>query len=246
MIRYHGGPITPDEAAMEAWRDGHACVSFANQQQVELAFEIAAEVFLDNGAYSLWGKGERIDVAKYIEFVDCWKQHPAFGWCVIPDVIDGTEQENLAMIEQWPLQNYISVPVWHLHESLDFLGYLVDSFPRVAIGSSGQYSDPGTDRWWGRIAEAMEISCDVDGYPKTRLHGLRQMDNNITSRVPYSSVDSCNIARNVGIDSAWTGRYVPASKKQRAAVLRDRIAHHATASRWKNVGCYTRNGELFG
>ncbi len=246
MIRYHGGPITPDDAAIEAWRDGHACVSFANQQQVELAFEYAAEVFLDNGAFSLWGKGLRIDVPAYIDFVGRWKQHPAFGWCVIPDIIDGSEKENLDLIESWSLQNYISVPVWHMHESLDMLGYLVESFPRVAIGSSGDFADPGTHRWWARIAEAMAVACDEEGYPKTRLHGLRQMDNDLTSSLPYSSVDSCNIARNIGIDSAWTGRYMPASKKLRAAIMRDRIAHHATASRWAGVGSLTRNMELFG
>lgn len=246
MIRYHGGPITPDDAAIEAWRDGHACVSFANQQQVELAFEYAAELFIDNGAYSLWGKGKRVDVVAYAEFVDKWKQHPAFGWCVIPDIIDGSEDENIRLIQGWKLQNYISVPVWHMHESIDMLGWLVDDFPRVAIGSSGEFSDPASPKWWVRMAEAMEVACDHGGYPKTRLHGLRQMDNEITSSVPYSSVDSCNIARNIGIDSKWDTRYAPSSKKLRAAIMRDRIAHHATASRWTGMGGIQRNIELYG
>lgn len=244
MIKYHGGPITPDKAAIEAWRDGHAMISFANQQQVELAFEYAAEVALDNGAYSLWGKGSRVDVPAYIEFVETWRKHPAFGWCIIPDVIDGEEDENTQLIQDWPLQNYISVPVWHLHESLDKLGWLCDDFPRVAIGSSGEFSDIGTERWKTRISEAMEVCCDADGYPITRLHGLRQMDNDVTSNVPYSSVDSCNIARNIGIDSRWRGPYTPQSKEVRALVMRDRIAAHATCSRW--TGSWGRNMELFG
>lgn len=86
MIRYHGGPITPQYAAEKAWRDGHAMISFANQQQIELAFEVAGEVVLDNGAFSLWraGKGA-IDVCAYVQFVDHWRKHPAFGWAVIPD-----------------------------------------------------------------------------------------------------------------------------------------------------------------
>lgn len=244
MIRYHGGPITPDRAAIEAWRDGHAMISFANPEQISLAFEYAAEVAIDNGAFSLWGKGQSIDVDDYLKFLEVWSKHPAFGWCVIPDIIDGTEEENARLIEDWPLQNYISVPVWHMHESLDVLGWLVDDFPRVAIGSSGEYSEIGTGPWKRRMAEAMAVCCDNDGYPKTRLHGLRQMDNDITSNVPYSSVDSCNIARNIGIDSAWNGTYAPASKACRALIMRDRIASHAVCSRWP--GHWGRNMELFG
>jgi hypothetical protein len=244
LIKYHGGPITPVAAAKEAWRDGHAMISFANPEQVTLAFEYAAEVALDNGAFSYWKTGERVDVAAYTEFVELWRKHPAFGWCVIPDVIDGDEDENNRLIQDWALQNYISVPVWHMHESLDKLGWLCDDFPRVAIGSSGQFAKIGTERWKKRIAEAMEVCCDSNGYPKTRLHGLRQMDNDVTSNVPYSSVDSCNIARNIGIDSKWTGPYAPESKEVRALVLRDRIAHHAVCSRW--AGHWGRNMELFG
>jgi hypothetical protein len=244
MIRYHGGPITPDRAAIETWRDGHAMISFANQQQIALAFEYAGEVALDNGAFSLWGKGERLDVDAYTRFIELWRKHPAFGWCVIPDIIDGTEEENTKLIQEWPHQNYISVPVWHLHESLDKLGWLCDDFPRVAIGSSGEYSEIGTPLWKNRMAEAMAVSCDSDGYPLTRLHGLRQMDNDVTSNVPYGSVDSCNIARNIGIDSKWRGPYAPESKELRALIMRDRIANHAACRRWS--GCWGRNMELFG
>jgi hypothetical protein len=244
MIRYHGGPITPNEAAIAAWRDGHAMISFANPQQIELAFEYAGEVAIDNGAFSLWGKGQRIDVGAYIAFIEKWRKHPAFGWCVIPDIIDGSEEENNRLIEDWPLQNHISVPVWHLHESLEKLGWLCDDFPHVAIGSSGEYAEIGTERWKGRMAQAMAVCCDADGYPITGLHGLRQMDNDVTSNVPYRGVDSCNIARNIGIDSKWDGPMCPTSKDVRALIMRDRIAAHAVCRRW--TGCWGRNYELFG
>lgn len=244
MIKYHGGPITPDRAAIEAWRDGHAMISFANPGQIAIAFEYAAEVALDNGAFSLWKTGARLDVDAYLAFVNLWRRHPAFGWCVIPDIIDGTEDENNKLIEDWPLQNYISVPVWHMHESTDKLGWLCDDFPRVAIGSSGEFAQIRTERWKQRMGEAMAVCCDADGYPRTGLHGLRQMDNDVTSNVPYKGVDSCNIARNIGMDSKWEGPYSPTSKDLRAAVLRDRIAHHAVCSRW--AGHWGRNLELFG
>ncbi len=244
MIRYHGGPITPNDAAIAAWRDGHAMISFANPKQVALAFEYAGDVAIDNGAFSLWGKGEQVDGVAYRAFVELWRKHPAFGWCIIPDLIDGTEEENDYLIHSWPLCPSISVPVWHLHESLGKLDWLVSAYPRVAIGSSGEYSEIGTDRWKIRIAESMNVCCDPEGYPRTKLHGLRQMDNDVTSNVPYSSVDSCNIARNIGIDSKWDTAYAPSSKDVRALVMRDRIAAHAVCSRW--TGCWGRNYELFG
>ena len=244
MIRYHGGPITPTAAAIQAWRDGHAMISFANQQQTELAFEYAGEVALDNGAFSLWGKGQRLDAEAYLAWVNLWRKHPAFGWCCIPDVIDGTEEENRLLVEKWPLQNYISVPVWHMHESLEYLGWLCDEFPHVAIGSSGEFAEIGTPRWKVRMGQTMEVCCDADGYPITRLHGLRQMDNDVTSNVPYSGVDSCNIARNIGIDNNWKGPYCPESQDIRALVMRDRIKAHAVCRRWS--GCWGRNLELFG
>lgn len=245
MIRYHGGPITPKEAAINAWRDGHAMISFANQQQVDLAFEVAGEVVLDNGAFTLWkaGKG-KIDIPAYLDFVGLWRFHPAFGWCVIPDVIDGDEDENSKLVDEWPLDRAVSVPVWHMHESVQYLERLVADFPRVAIGSSGEFATPGTPRWQTRIAEAMEVAC-TDGMPLVKLHGLRQMDPEIFSVVPYSSVDSCGLARNIGIDSKWKGTYTPRSKETRATVYRERMAYHAASRRFPGMGIQ-RNMELIG
>ncbi len=247
MIRYHGGPITPERAAIEAWRDGHAMMSFANPEQDALAFEKAASVALDNGAWPIFAAGNgRIDIPAYLAWVKKWCLHPAFDWCLIPDIIDGNEEENNRLIEQWPLDNSMSVPVWHMHENLENLEWLCDDFQRVAIGSSGEFVSIGTPRWWTRISEAMEVACNSDGYPKTKLHGLRQMDPEVFSIVPYSSVDSTSVARAIGIDSKWTGSYVPKSKATRALVVRDNIAHHACSARWPGLGGIPRNLELYG
>lgn len=247
MIRYHGGPITPDTAALAAWRRSHAMVSFTNTQQVELAFEVADSVAIDNGAWPNFSAGNgAIDVPAYISFVDTWWRHPAFDWCLIPDVIDGDEAENRGFVESWPLSPHISVPVWHMHESMEYLSFLATTFPRVAIGSSGEYVQIGTRRWWERIAEAMEVVCDSDGRPAVKLHGLRQMDPEIFSVIPYASVDSTNVARNIGIDRAWTGSYIPKRKETRAMLLRDNIEYHPCSKKWPGVAMAPRNYGLFG
>lgn len=50
----------------------------------------------------------------------------------------------------------------------------------------------------------------------------------ITQLVPLSSADSTNVARNIGIDQTWKGRYQPATKEGRVDVLIDRIESFPT------------------
>lgn len=232
MIHYHGTPITPNSAAIAALAGRHGMVSFANQDQIALVAEVCQSFALDNGAFSLWGKGETVDSAAYGDWVSLWSKHPGFDWCIIPDRIDGSASENLALIDSWPLDRRHSVPVWHLHEPLEQLRDLSFSFYRVAFGSSGEWSEPGTDQWWDRMNEAMDVVCDGDR-PRCKLHGLRMLDPTIFSAIPLSSADSCNVARNIGIDSRWDKGYLAGmSKSVRAHVLANRIESHAAASSW--------------
>ncbi|HEX6827319.1 MAG TPA: hypothetical protein VF077_13450, partial [Nitrospiraceae bacterium] len=87
-------------------------------------------------------------------------------------------------------------------------------------------------RWWGRIAEAMHVLCDREGRPGVKIHGLRMLDADICAKVPLASADSTNIARNIGIDSAWRGTYQPATKEARAAAMRERIESVRSPSFW--------------
>lgn len=249
MIHYHGGPITPRTAAIAAWSRRHAMVSFANPDQIDIAAEVCQSFALDNGAYPMFtaGKGD-IDVGAYREWVATWCNHPGFDWCLIPDKIDGTEAENDALLDEWrsESQQFESVPVYHMHESLDRMRNLVVDWRRVAIGSSGEYWEIGSDKWWGRMTEVMEVACYGGGIPKCKLHGLRMLDPTIFSHIPLSSADSTNVARNIGIDVRWSGPYVPKSKETRALVLADRIEHHASASTWSGISGIHHNGRLFG
>ncbi|HGF0958712.1 TPA: class I SAM-dependent methyltransferase [Yersinia enterocolitica] len=61
------------------------------------------------------------------------------------------------------------------------------------------------------------------GQPITKLHGLRMLNPTIFTRLPLASADSTNVARNIGIDSAWKGTYSPQSKETRASILVERI-----------------------
>lgn len=254
VIHYHGGPITPNSAALEAWRGRHAMISFAAPDQIELAAEICQSFTLDNGAFTAWRAGKEVDWNCYHIWVSKWARHPGFDFAVIPDVIDGDEGANDSLLEWWlsatwtgPISKYYSVPVWHLHESIERLQRLCAEYLRVALGSSGQWATPGTDGWWKRMAEAMNVACNSDGYPLAKLHGLRMLDPTIFSHLPLASADSTNIARNIGIDSKWKGTYTPNSKAVRAMVLANRIEHHASAVRWNaETAGVQQNFELIG
>jgi hypothetical protein len=179
MIHYHGGPITPAEVAISIWKGRHALISFAYPDQIALAAEVASSFVLDNGAFTVWKRGGKLDIRGYERWCIDWYRHPGFDWCLIPDSIEGDEDENDGLMADWPLEGALSVPVWHMHESLDRLERLVNSYSRVAIGSSGEYADVGTPRWWNRMAEAMPVACDQHGSPRVKLHGLRQQDPTI-------------------------------------------------------------------
>ena len=99
MIHYHGLPITPDKVAVEAVSAGHAFVSRHNPGQLGLALEGCQSVALDNGAFPAWTQGLPIlDWRPYYEWVASVRRHPRFDWAVIPDVIDGNEAQNDALI----------------------------------------------------------------------------------------------------------------------------------------------------
>jgi hypothetical protein len=192
VIHYHGTPITP-LAKLNQLAGLHFCISFWRPDSVRVCHEIGQSVMLDNGAFSAWNAKKPIrDWVPYYEWADRWLAYPS-DWAVIPDVIDGDEDSNDELVEAWPYGQR-GAPVWHLHESLERLDRLVETWPRVCLGSSAQYARVGAPRWHYRMFEAMEVSC-LDGRPRTALHMLRGMSLS-GGPYPFASVDSTDVARN--------------------------------------------------
>lgn len=233
MIHYHGLPITPETAALHAVGGGHAFVSFANRQQFNAAVTVCQSFAIDNGAFSAWKGGEPItNWSGYYEWAAECKRIPSCDFAVIPDVIDGDEGDNDWLVMEWPLPRWFGAPVWHMHESLERLERLASMFPRVCIGSSGEFATVGSQSWWVRMGQAMRVVCTDAGEPLVRLHGLRMLNPAIFTRLPFASADSTNIGQNVGIDSAWRGTYQPRTKEARAQVMRQRIEADNAPARW--------------
>lgn len=231
MKPYHGTPMGGSRQDAARFLIGrHALVPFNRQDDVGIVAAVCQAFCFDNSAFSAWRQGLTIDFQAYIAWCEEWHKHPGFDFALIPDVIDGTEEENDALIEQWPA-HIRGVPVWHMHESIDRLLRLARDWPTVAIGSSGQYRSPGTAAWWRRMAEAMNALCDEHGRPPCKLHGLRMLDPKIFSKLPLSSADSTNAAVNCGSLSRF-GMYLAPTASQRAATIAEIIEHQNSAAVW--------------
>lgn len=231
MIHYHGGPITPETCAIKAWKSRHAFISFAHPKQTSIAAQYSQSFALDNGAFSLWKAKKKVDWCAYFDFVEAWITHPGFDFAVIPDVIEGSEEDNDALVDMWPFPKHNSAPVWHTNESAERLVKLAKSWPRVAIGSSGEYDAANVPRLLSRMGDVLSFITGTDGRPITKLHGLRMLNPKIFTQLPLASADSTNVARNIGIDKKWTGSYSPASKETRTSVLVERIEHYNSAEK---------------
>lgn len=225
---------------MAIWKGRHALVSHADPKQLPTAAEVAQSFILDNGAFSAWMKGKPPNWPAYYGWVEEWLHHPGFEWALIPDVIDGNEEQNDQLIVEWPFR-HLGVPIWHLHESLERLRRLCEEWPRVALGSSGEWRTPGTGRWWQRIGEAMNAVC-IDGCPRCKLHGLRMLSPRIVPFLPLATADSAYVSVKVG-RANWGGCYKDASDEIKAAVLVARVEAYQAATEWQGI---PKQQEFFG
>lgn len=242
MIKYHGTPIGGSLCgAMEFLSGRHALVSFANKGQIDAVAECCESFCLDNGAFSVWRQGGKLDPAKVKDWYESHGWKPGFDFCLIPDVIDGTVAENDSMIEQWNA-GVESVPVFHCGEPVERLIELSKSFRKVAIGSTSDWPPLGTKGWWAEMSKLMSDFC-VDGVPRCKLHGLRMLDVDVFTRLPLHSADSANAATN-GHRLKKTGGFPSVKSWQGSLRIAQKIEHYQSAQRWEEVEVESQ-GELF-
>ena len=246
MIHYHGTPIGGsgvDAARFLAGR--HGLVPFFHQNHMGIVAEVCQSFVLDNSAYTIWRQGGTLDVAKYAAWVEEWMHHPGFDFAIMPDVIEGSEEDNRKMrAEYFTVSSAAfgaSSPVWHMYESLEELRYLCGAHRVVSIGSSGEWPTPGTARWWTRMGEAMDCICDSDGRPPCKLHGLRMLSPEVFRHLPLSSADSVNAARNNGAKVKY-GMFMPPTAAQRSTIIADRAESFNSAPCWRGI---PKQEELF-
>jgi hypothetical protein len=196
--------------------------------------DVAQSFILDNSAFTYWQSGAgAVPFDDYYAWVRSVFRHPAFDWALIPDLIDGDVEQNARLVRDWIRcgPKFKGVPVYHLHEPLEYLEWLVANFQTIAIGSSGAWRTPGAAAWWQRMSQVLDVICDADGRPRCRIHGLRMLDPDIFTRIPFTSADSTNAAVNCGSVQRF-GMYVPPTSSQRAAVIAEIIESQNSPAIW--------------
>ncbi|MDJ0894814.1 MAG: hypothetical protein QNJ92_06700 [Alphaproteobacteria bacterium] len=145
----------------------------------------------DNGAFSAFTRERSFDKAAFYSWLEPRLGHP--HWAVVPDVIDGSEDDQRALIASWPFDRWFGAPVWHMGLSIDWLLELAEWWPRLCFGSSGAYWQVGSEAWERRCDEAWNALERRSLRPWVHmLRGLALCGD----RWPFASADSVNVARN--------------------------------------------------
>jgi len=189
-VHYHGLPLTPEIMLLDL-AGKHVCISYATARakQTEQCLRLMQSIMFDNGAFTAHQQGGTLDVEAYYDWLRPMLRQP--HWAVMPDVIDGTVEQQRELLATWPFPRAVGAPVWHLGLSLDYLAELADEYPRVCLGSSQQYWKVGSPIWKRRMREAGEVLSGASCH----IHGLRMM-NEAGNWHYLASVDSVNVARN--------------------------------------------------
>jgi hypothetical protein len=211
-LTIYGLPLNP-LAALRQLRGASFCVSYATRvklgRQLDDAIELVGKdgiLLVDNGAFSAHKAGvDTMTDEGYLKGFAAWANN-ILDRCpqaiaVLPDVIGGTEADNAKLITETMtmIDPERAMPVWHMHESLDYLTYLCAGFGHVAFGSSGDYWQVGTPKWHARIAEAFAAIAKWEtksGDIRPRLHMMRAQS--MAHLYDFDSSDSTNVAMNHG------------------------------------------------
>jgi hypothetical protein len=169
----------------------HFCVSYARPDDLKRCLQIGQSLMLDNGAFSAKTRGLPFDRDGFYGWVEPLLVHP--HWGVVPDVIDGSEDEQRQMVKSWPFRKEMGIPVWHLGLSISYLIELCDAWGRVCFGSAGEFWQIGTSKWCHRMDEAFNALVNTYGRQIPWVHGMRMLGQS-SGPWPLASADSTNVA----------------------------------------------------
>lgn len=191
MLHYHGTPITRRDPDLEKLKGHNFCVSYSDPRDSDWCITNAQSIMWDNGAFSSYTRGIPFDTEGYKRWLDD-KLYGA-NWAVVPDKIGGTKEEQVELMSSWSYPDHLSCYVWHMDLPLSWLLELVETYPRVAFGSSGDYWKVGSKEWQDRADDAWEVIDKSGARPWVHMmRGLKLCGK----RWPFASADSTNIARN--------------------------------------------------
>lgn len=105
---FHGTPVwgSAGDVHRIAVSGAGAFVSYVRPDQIAASIQHAQVVGIDNGAFSAWVRGLKINWSDFYKWLLNYYHHPKVAFFVIPDVVDGGERDNDALITavrgRWP------------------------------------------------------------------------------------------------------------------------------------------------
>lgn len=104
---FHGTPVwgSAGDVHRIAVSGAGAFVSYVRPDQIAASIQHAQVVGIDNGAFSAWVRGLKINWSDFYKWLLNYYHHPKVAFFVIPDVVDGGERDNDALIDdaEWTI-----------------------------------------------------------------------------------------------------------------------------------------------
>jgi hypothetical protein len=190
-------------------RGASFCVSYGTRSKLGRQLDDAIEMvghdgilLVDNGAFTHFKSGGVMDL-EHVEGFEAWAQD-ILARCpqavaVIPDVIGGTLEQQIELINTSMLDPWRAMAIYHLDEPISHLLWLCESFNYIGIGSAGDYVNINTQAWTARMHEVFaaikQWEEDSEGaYIRPRIHLMRAQSK--AHLFPVDSSDSTNVAVN--------------------------------------------------
>lgn len=161
-------------------------------------------LILDSGAFSVWSKGDEIDIDAYVMFCkDMIKLFPQTNcYCVNLDVIPGKfgerptqEQVENSASDGWKNMEYLEsqglkvIPVFHQHEDLKWLYKIIEHTDYIGVSPANDCSMDEKLNWQNEV-----YSILVKQPKLVKTHGFAVTSTKQLFRYPLFSADS----------SSWT------------------------------------------
>jgi len=145
------------------------------------------DMILDCGAFTAWKSGKAFDYNKYAEY--CNEYGYKFADVVAPDVIGGTEEENIESLKAFEFQYRFdnAMPVFHEGENLSQIQKFIDlGYKKIALGSIASRGKKEIHLWLDSVFKAFPPSEDL------KYHGLAMTQKHtiIYYKHFFESVDS--------------------------------------------------------
>ena len=221
-----GTPVTP-KALLPSLAGSSFCVSHADPRDLDRVIELVGDeeiLVLDNGAFTHWRQGRgAIDRNTFWTWANEAQARSSQAVAVIPDVIEGSERENLLEIS-WALREEVAdfpertMAIWHLNESLDQLAKLCRIMNFVGFGSCAEFDvQRKRPEYLARIQEASDVvdQVETDHDRRPWIHLMRGLGV-FAGLTRFESADSTNVAVN-------HSRYKAEHGDDRAAFMKRRI-----------------------